>query len=194
MTRTRLGVSAAVLVLVVSPGGAYAALFLTFSGTQARPGVPVIVQTGGTGALAGVPAGSRTIRVFLAPVSDVPELTSPNASPEIRSPNDARLIPLGALRVDEDGNGFLRFIVPNVSAGDYTTLIHCVPCASASAGRTLLPTGPFPGSFVVLESGDGFPVDVIALIAGGAVVLLVAAAGWTVMRRRSGGQFEQRCF
>lgn len=173
--RTLLTISALVFVVAASASSAWGSLFLTFSGAQAVPGAVVTVQTGGTGALPNIPA-SQTLRVFLARAGEAATITSPN---------DSRLILLGHLRIDEEGNGFLRFIVPDVSAGDYTTLTHCVPCASSSsAGGELLSTGPFPGSFVVLGSQDGTSILPVALGAAGAVVALGMAVGWMLRRGR----------
>lgn len=84
--------------------------------------------------------------------------------------------PLGELTVDAAGNGELRFTVPDMPAGDYTTLTHCVPCAPFSAGRELLPTGP-DQPFVVLEGNtgsSGLPLLPVALGTAGGLGILAA--------------------
>jgi len=158
--------------------GARAALYLVFSGTQGPPGAVVIAQTGGEGGISNVTETSPPVRVFLAPADQASQITSPT---------DGRLILLGRLRVNEAGNGQLRFTVPDVSPGEYTTLTHCVPCAATSAGRELLPTGPFPGHFVVLDAAgeDGFPMLPVILGVGAAVVLFGVTGRWALLRRRA---------
>lgn len=177
--RLTAGTLALIVALTVGTTSAWGALFLTFSGAQAEPGAVVIVQTGGRGALPNVLA-SETLRVFLAPVSEADAITSPD---------DRRLVLLGRLRIDDDGNGFLRFVVPDVPVGDYTTFTHCARCASGSAGAELLATSPFPGSFVVLASQDDSWITPLALGAAAATVLVGIAAAWTLRRRRSQTSF-----
>jgi hypothetical protein len=169
---------------------ANAALSLTFSTTRAAPGAIVYVQTGGSGALAGIPTGGPPLRVFLIPADEV----SPN-SPDIGVtwPGDSRLIGLGDLTVDGRGNGTLLFIVPDVPGGEYTTVTHCAACAPFSGGRELLATGPFPGPFVVLDSGasdDGRPLWAVTVgVAGALLFLLVVLFGtrtWLLRRRGVG--------
>jgi hypothetical protein len=174
----RLGILLAVTALAaLAPASARAALFLMFTTTNAVPGTVVIARTGGDGALS-IASGSTGLRVFLAPAEQVDSISSPG---------DARLLPLGRLRVDENGNGHLRFVVPDVPPGDYVTLTHCVPCAPYSAGRELLPTGPSPGHFIVLGSEGSGQFPVIPVAAGAAAVGLlgvVLGVAWTLRRRR----------
>jgi hypothetical protein len=184
-------VTRAVLMLLVAAasaalmaGAASAALLLRFSTTRAAPGATVTLETGGRGALSSIAPGAPPLRVFLIRADEV-DLRSPDLG--VSSPDDSRLIPLGELTVDAEGNGELRFTVPDVPAGNYTTLTHCVPCAPSSAGRELLPTGPFPEPFVVLgdgASGAGFPIAPVALAAGGGVLILAVLA-WVARSRRT---------
>jgi hypothetical protein len=175
----RLGILLSVAaVAALAPGSAGAALFLLFSTTNAAPGDLVTARTGGEGALRLVSSDSTALRVFLAPAEEADTITAPE---------DARLVLLGRLRVDENGNGQLRFIVPHVLSGDYLTLTHCVRCAPYSAGRELLPTGPFPGHFIVLgsEGSGGFPVIPVAVGAGAVgFLMLVLGVAWALRRRR----------
>jgi hypothetical protein len=118
----------AVCAIVV--GAASAALVLRFSRTSAEPRDTVVARTAGRpfrGA-----AGTKP-RVFLVDAA---------TAASVRSPRDRRLRLLGTLRVDRKGVGRLRFLVPNMPPGDYTTLVDCPTC-----GRRLVPTGPFPGPF-----------------------------------------------
>lgn len=169
---------------------ASAALSLTFSTTRSLPGAVVTIRTGGSGALAGIGTGESPLRVFFIKADEV----DPN-SPDIgvTSPGDDRLIRLGDLTVDPEGNGTLRFTVPDVPGGEYTTVIHCIPCAPFSGGRELLATGPFPEPFIVLARGsdEGISVSVnegtlpweLAIV-GGVALALAALVGVAVLRHR----------
>ena len=179
-----------VLILALGTAGvlavtASAALFLTFSTTRAAPGTVVTARTGGSGALAGVRSSGRPLRVFLISADEL-DRNAPDIG--VTSPADTRLIPIGDLRVDAEGNGTLRFTVPEIPSGEYTTVIHCVPCAASSGGREFLATGPFPEPFVVLHgdaSGDTVSVRAVVLGVAGALLLLAVALGsWRAARSR----------
>ncbi len=177
--RTLLMAAVLIVGTLVLSTNAWSALFLTFSGTQAAPGTAVIVQTGGRNALSNVPA-SETLRLFLAPKG---------VAATIMSANDSRLILVGRLHIDAQGNGFLRFIVPEIPVGDYTTFVHCPACATSSASAELLATGPFPGSFVVLGKEDG---SSLAPFLVAAAVALGIAIGWTLRRRTRTSRWPRR--
>jgi hypothetical protein len=180
MGRTLLSLAVVVLGAAVLAGRASGALFLTFSTTRAGPGTVVTARTGGKGALANIPKGSTPLRVFLAPARE---------AARISSPDDGRLIALGRLLVDPKGDGSVRFTVPDVPPGRYTTITHCIPCAAFSGGGEMAPTGPFPGSFIVTQrSDDGFPLLPVLL---GAAAALVGAGvvGWRGRKRRSVAAF-----
>ena len=140
----------------------------------------MIARTAGNGALARLPTGSPPLRVFLARVSDADSITSPS---------DRRLLALGRLRIDRQGNGSLRFTVPDVPSGRYTTLTHCAACAASSGGRALLPTGPFSGSFVVARTSGG-RVPLAPVLIGAA--LAVGAIAWPMWSRTHAGRFGAR--
>lgn len=136
---------AATLLFATSAG---AALWLIFSKTTAAPGERVAAHTAGDGVFAeakrtGALRRSPPLRLFLVRAA---------AARSIRSPRDRRLVGLGTLAVDRRGNGRARFSVPNVRPGDYALFLHCVPCARNSAGRVMLPVGPFPEPFQVREA------------------------------------------
>jgi hypothetical protein len=139
LRRAALLVAAVVLGVGLLAGVSHAALTLVFSRTTVEPGDVVRVRTGGSGALIQVPR-KPPLRVFLAPKS---------AADHIRSPRDRRLRSLGALTTDRNGDGRLRFAVPNVPPGDYTTFIHCAACARYSNARSLLEAGPWGRPFRV---------------------------------------------
>lgn len=127
----------AVCAAALLAGGASAAIWLVFSRVSAEPGESVTVRTPGRGALTRAREGPAP-RVFMAPKAD---------EGTIRSVRDRRLVPLGRLVVDRKGNGRLRFAVPNLAPGAYTTFIHCPRCKRGAGGRALLPAGPRPGPF-----------------------------------------------
>lgn len=187
MKRAALAVAVASALGGIVAVAANAALSLTFSTLRASPGEVVTVRSGGSGALAGIGGDGPPVQVFLIDADEV----NPN-SPDIgvTSPGDTRLIRLGELAVNAEGNGILRFAVPDVRGGEYTTVVHCVPCAPFSGGRELLATGPFPGPFVVLgsgASGDDGPGEAVILGVAGALLLLAVLVGtrtWRLRRRR----------
>ena len=188
MKRAALAVAVASALAGILAVVANAALSLTFSTLRASPGEVVTVRTGGSGALAGIGADGPSVQVFLIDADEV----NPNSSDiGVTSPGDTRLIRLGDLAINDAGNGTLRFAVPDVRGGEYTTVVHCVPCAPFSGSRELLATGPFPGPFVVLgsgASGDDGPREAVIFGAASAlllVVVLVATRTWRLRRRAS---------
>jgi hypothetical protein len=109
---------------------------------QVDPGAVVRARSVGQGALA--VAAEASLPAFLAPSDGADPLGA----------DDPRLIPLGSLHVDEDGNGALTFRVPPLDEGRYDAWILCEACAASSGGRRILPVG----SLVVVDpartSGD----------------------------------------
>ena len=143
--RARLACAGLVATALLMPTPAGASGFFLFSATVGEPGAKVVAHTGGEASFASAMRG-RALNVYFVASDAVDAVTS------VR---DDRLTPVGRMRVDGSGNGTLTFRVPDVPAGDYETLVHCPPCAQASAGRTLLPFGPFEEPFQVLGSADG---------------------------------------
>ena len=135
LPRIRLLLLAAAAAAVVPPV-ASGAIWLVFKPARAAPHALVTARTAGNGALLQVRRSGalkrHPVRVYLAPAS---------AARSIRSVRDRRLVGLGRLRVDQAGNGRIRFPVPNVRAGVYRAFVHCVPCGPYSAGRTLFQSG-----------------------------------------------------
>ena len=194
MKRAALAVAVASALAGILAVVANAALSLTFSTLRASPGEVVTVRTGGAGALAGIGADGPSVQVFLIDADEV----NPNSSDiGVTSPGDTRLIRLGDLAINDAGNGTLRFAVPDVRGGEYTTVVHCVPCAPFSGSRELLATGPFPGPFVVLgsgASGDDGPREAGIFGAASAlllVVVLVATRTWRLRRRGIGAMTKR---
>ena len=126
------------LIALLAPNSSAASGFLLFSETRAVPGQRVIARTAGDASFG---VGTRRSAY---PVYFVPK----NAVSGVASPTDTRLVRIGALRVDKDGNATLAFEVPNISPGEYVTVVHCKPCQRYS-GSALVPFGPFNTPFLI---------------------------------------------
>jgi hypothetical protein len=96
-------------------------------------GITVYAKTGGAHAFTTGHAGS-SFPVYLARTSDLDQISAPD---------DSRLTRIGDLLVDSQGLGRLTFRVPPLPPDEYSAVILCRPCAEFSAGRSLLPAGPF---------------------------------------------------
>src|SRR5262245_27271844 len=93
--------AALVMTVVISTGtAAEASLFLEFARTHGRPGTVVRVHTAGEGACA---VCSHHLRLWFAQAAVADEITSPD---------DPRLVRVGRLRVDMQGNARGRLTVP----------------------------------------------------------------------------------
>ena len=164
---------AALLVLLVVASPADAALFLELDPAAGPPGVVVVGRTRGTGSLAG---SADPLPAYLARSDEAGTVTDPE---------NPRLVAIGAVVVDDAGNGRLTFEVPAVAPGSYTILVHCEECAPTSAGRTMLPVAEFrvesavPATdTVAVQASDGSPIAI--LFTG-----LAGAIGWIAVRRHS---------
>ena len=151
----------AMLLLTAPP--ANTAVSLRFEPTEAAAGDEVVARTQGDGAL--IAGRGERFPVYL--VGLVRER-------------------IGFLRVDQDGNGTLRFEVPKGLPDDtYEVEVVCRPCAPTSAGRSELTAGEFT---VVEGPGPPFPAPppvVWVILVLVAVVLVVSKVGPVVQRRRS---------
>lgn len=180
-----LVVSALVLLWQVA---ASAALWLAFDPPEAGPGQAVHARTVGQGAVDADP--STRLPVFLLPQAG----SSPDALvSSVQDKNDTRLVSLGDLAVDDDGNASGTFVIPDVRAGDYLVLVvDCQPCARFSSGRTILQVGTFrvvgangPLPRTSVRFGGGVLIAIIALAVG--LVLLARTRS-----RRHRAQDNQR--
>jgi hypothetical protein len=124
-----------------------------------------------------VPRSAR-LQVYLAPAAE---------AGAIASARDPRLVRVGRLNLDQDGDGSLRFVVPDLPPGRYVTLTQCEPCARFSAGRALLPTGPFGRPFVIAKSEGGSPLPWIVIGSAAAVAAVGGAAGWRRKQKAPNG-------
>lgn len=166
--------AAGVLVSLLAVWPASAALFVILEPTAGPPGTDVTGRTGGEGA-------------FASQVDPLPAyLAAKAAADAVTSPDDPRLIGIGALDVDATGNGKITFRVPQVEPGDYVVIVSCPSCAPFSAGRTIAPVADFrvtpsppaTDAIAVDPSGQFGPIAVIGwlllvLLLGGVRQLLV---------------------
>jgi hypothetical protein len=163
----------AVALLIASAGAATASLFLDFDRTSGRPGTVVHVHTVGDRACGVCP---RRMPLYFAEAA---------ISDGITSPDDSRLLHVGRLTVDDLGRGSGVITVPEVESGRYMVMTYCKPCATSSAGRVILPLGPFPPFRVFDSSTDASPQIWPWLVGGLLVVLAATALLWSLPRRRA---------
>ena len=156
-------------VLIVH--SASAALWLVLEPARAAPGTVVAGRTPGTGALRN--ARERSLPAFLVPASLVSVVSD-------GGPDHPALVPIGLLRVDDDGDGTLRFRVPDAPPGPYAIVVRCPACALYSAGRVIVPvatfavTRPLPATSTlrrVPREGSGRSAVLVLVVALIAVVL-----------------------
>lgn len=152
-------------VQFIAAPGAHASLWLELEPARGAPGETVDAHTLGR--------------------EPFPPSESPRSF-DLHLQSDEERIAFGVLEVAPDGNGSGNLTVPEVEAGNYTVFIDCPPCASHSAGRSILPvgelevlTGPQSAGGASPEQG-GARLD--ARLAFLAVPILLGA--WIVRRRR----------
>jgi len=164
-TRTLL-VFTACAVVGFQPSPVAASAFLNFDPPGAVAGTAVRVQSVGAGAFEAV--RNRELRLFLAPIGSSPSTV-----------DDLGLQPIATLTVDDAGNARGTFETPDLLPGMYDAWAYCPPCATFSAGRSLLPVGQFE----VREglANWGFVSGVVFM-----VVVAVAAITAVLRTRRNG--------
>ena len=167
------------MATVLSGGAARGALFLTFEPDSGAPGTIVRARTGGEGALAGI----APVRMSLYFVGST---VAGRVSRSVVSPDgltgDDRLVAVGEMVSDEQGNGALDFPVPDLPPGRYEVRAYCGPCAPYSEGDNFLPVGEFQ----ITDPGGRYKVgvDLLSMIAG-LLLLGVIVLAWVVGRRRA---------
>jgi len=117
----------AVVLVFLSPAAVSAAFWIVLDRTSGPSGAIVHGRTLGSGSVTVAP--SRSLPMFLV---------EQDLASQIDDPADERLIRLGELVVDADGDGTTTFTIPNVVPGEYDVLVHCEPCVPSSAGATML--------------------------------------------------------
>jgi hypothetical protein len=153
------------------PSEADASLSLSFDRTVGRPGDVVHLHTTGRGACLVCP---KHMSLYFV---------STRVSESIRSPNDGQLVGVGTLLIDALGNGTGQFRVPDVKVGPYILMAYCQPCATDSAGRVMLPVGPFPSFKVVGETSNALP-RWLWILAGTGMAVTVGALIVLLFRKR----------
>jgi hypothetical protein len=127
-------------VLAIAPDEAFADLGLIFDRARAVPGERVEAFSGQRDT--GRPSANAPIegvKVYFVPVE-----LAVNQQSDLRStgpPSDARWLLVGSVHQDADGVIRMRFRIPQVPPGDYTTGFWCRPCAPPKGGffTSLLP-------------------------------------------------------
>ena len=175
LSRTSLhaAVAAASLAWLFTAASVMAAVFVVLDRTSGPAGARVTGTTAGHGAFARQVDPLATYLVASA------------AADHVTSPDDARLVDIGRLAVDADGNGRIAFVVPRLDPGPYVVMVHCPSCAAFSFGRTMLPVADFR----VIPSApytDTGPSDLPRLPVPGAlgIVLIAAVIGVIALHRR----------
>lgn len=126
-SRTKVLVLLSALALWLWPAPVSAAFWIVLDRTSGPSGAVVNGRTLGSGSVTLAP--SRSLPMFLV---------KQDLASQVDDPADERLIRLGELVVDANGDGTTTFTIPNVVPGEYDVLVHCEPCAPSSAGRTML--------------------------------------------------------
>jgi len=113
--------------VLAAPAIVSAAFWIVLDRTSGPSGAVVHGQTLGSGSVTVAP--SRSLPMFLV---------KQDLAPQIDDPTDERLVLLGELVVDANGDGTTTFTIPDVVPGRYGVLVHCEPCAPSSAGASML--------------------------------------------------------
>jgi hypothetical protein len=165
----RVAVALAAFVAVVATSTtAFAAFALSFERSSASSGSRILVHTIGKGSCRLCPS---SVPLFFVPAESVDT---------VQSRDDPLLTPIGTLRVNSDGDGAGTIVVPPLTPGGYMVMAHCEPCAATSAGRELLPVGPFPNPFE-LTSGRASLKSPTEEAAESPIVPIVLAAGFAAL-------------
>lgn len=124
-------------IALVAVDAAFAAIAPVFNRTTARTGDSVTVYQPGT-FQPGCGGRRSGIRLYLITERQAYALAFPRSGAAVQTPPREALLrrPLGELRCDRRGVLRLRFRVPPVAPGRYTTLVNCKPC-----GNTWFPGG-----------------------------------------------------
>jgi len=131
-------IAAVAVALAAAPAGA--ALFVVLEPASGAPGTGIIGRTGGQGALGDSP--DARIPLFLVAEGVVGDLPGKVDGADALT-TDGRLLPIGDLVGDPDGNGLLEFAVPELPPARYEVFAYCPSCEPYSFGRNLVPVGEF---------------------------------------------------
>jgi len=125
--RWKVVVALSAVAVWLSPSPVSASFWIVLDRTTGPSGTVVHGRTLGSGSVTLAP--SRSLPLFLV---------DQDLASQIDDPTDERLVRLGELVVDANGDGTTTFTIPDVAPGHYDVLVHCEPCAPSSAGATML--------------------------------------------------------
>jgi hypothetical protein len=155
LARVGLALVVAGLLSLVVVSGARAALYLVLTPDAGAAGQVILGRTGGDGAF---PSVSDSLPAYLV---------NEARADGVRESDDAGLTAIGALEVDQEGNGTLSFVIPDLEPGPYVVILDCAGCAEFSSGRVMVPVAdllitaaPDAAAFacpVTLPNGSPFP-------------------------------------
>jgi len=167
--RTKVAVVLSAVAVWLSAAPVSASFWIVLDRTSGPSGTVVHGRTLGSGSV--TLATSRSLPLFLVDQS---------LASQIDQPTDERLIRLGELVVDADGDGTTTFTVPDVSPGHYDVLVHCEPCAPSSAGATML----FGADLEVSLTPPATDTVPVSTLGGWPLVALVFTVASLVLLRR----------
>lgn len=156
----RVGITTAIaaVLFAAASGSTWAALWLEFEPTHAASGTTVTGETTGQGAAPD--AAGEQLPAYLVP-SDI----------AVESPDDDSVEHIGAVRVDANGEGRIRFEVPDLAPGPYTVFLDCEPCTPPG----FIPAGAFTVT-AVSEGRDKADDDANWSVYASASLVVVASA------------------
>lgn len=121
--RPALTLGTSVIVLLILAPSASAALSFKFNHASARPGATVVASEPGWSS---APSG---VTVYLVPTRLPGVKPDPAGGYLLSSPPKQNAIKLGSPRLTRTHLLTIRFRVPKVASGDYTTAFWCRTCA-----------------------------------------------------------------
>jgi hypothetical protein len=121
--RPTLTLGAGVLVLLTFASSASAALSFRFDRASARPGATVVASEPGW------PSAPSGVTVYLVPTRLPGVKPDPAGGYLLSRPPTRNVIKLGRPQLTRTHLLTIRFRVPNVASGDYTTAFWCRTCA-----------------------------------------------------------------
>ena len=125
-------ITLAIVAALITAGSVNAALFLVLAPESGPSGTEVAGRTGGEGAFASSVVGP--LQTYFVDQAD---------ADGVSSPDDPALVDIGQLMIDTNGNGSIRFVVPDLAPGGYVVMVHCPQCAEFNAGRIMLGVASF---------------------------------------------------
>lgn len=168
LRRAAIATVVSLAVLAATTNTAGAALWLVFEPVQAVPGTTVVGATIGEGAAPDA-AGQQ-----------LPALLVPSGR-TVDDPSAGFVRRIGTVDVDADGNGTIRFDVPDIAPGSYALHIDCQSCSP--------PGSVHAGAFEVLAPlGRGDQTGADYWLLGVVASAVVGGVALVLLRRRKQGR------